>query len=177
MKDLGIVALSVAVAVVLARTGAFEHALNATKGSAIFGSFIGGLFFTSIFTAAPAVVVLGEIANQNSILLVALIGAAGSVIGDLFILRFIEDTVTEDFKELVRRAGGKNRIASIFKLRLFRWLMAFLGALVIASPLPDELGLFMMGLSKVKNSYFIPLSFALNFAGIAAVGIIARQLL
>src|SRR3989304_3240061 len=58
-------------------------------------------------------------------------------------------------------------IAGIFfRLRFFRWLIAFLGALVIASPLPDELGLMMMGFSKMRTLFFIPISFLLNSLGI-----------
>jgi len=61
-------------------------------------------------------------------------------------------------------------------LRLFRWSMVLFGALVIASPLPDEIGLAMMGLSKVKTLLFIPISFSLNAFGILIIGLIARTL-
>ena len=62
-------------------------------------------------------------------------------------------------------------------LRIFRWLIAFLGALIIASPLPDELGLTMMGFSKIKTSLFIPISFLLNSLGILIIGLIAKAVM
>ncbi|OGG78335.1 hypothetical protein A3A36_01445 [Candidatus Kaiserbacteria bacterium RIFCSPLOWO2_01_FULL_52_12b] len=68
-------------------------------------------------------------------------------------------------------------MVSIFRPRLFKWLIPFVGALIIASPLPDEAGLAMMGLSKMKTSVFIPISFALNFLGILAIGIFAKELM
>lgn len=66
---------------------------------------------------------------------------------------------------------------SIFRLRIFRWSIAFLGALVIASPLPDELGLMMLGFSKIKTSFFVPISFLLNFLGILVIGLIAKAIM
>jgi hypothetical protein len=61
-------------------------------------------------------------------------------------------------------------------MRVFRAVMPFLGALIIASPLPDELGLVFLGISKLKTRYFLPLSFVLNFFGILIIGLIAKSL-
>jgi uncharacterized membrane protein YdjX (TVP38/TMEM64 family) len=44
-----------------------------------------------------------------------------------------------------------------------------LGAIIIASPLPDEMGVGLMGISKLKTSQFILLSFVLNAIGIFIV--------
>ena len=51
-----------------------------------------------------------------------------------------------------------------------------LGALIIASPLPDELGLAMMGVARIKLRVLIPISLVLNFAGIVLIGLIANAL-
>jgi len=40
------------------------------------------------------------------------------------------------------------------------------GALIIISPLPDELGVSLMGISKLKWYRFLLLSFTLNTLGI-----------
>jgi hypothetical protein len=40
------------------------------------------------------------------------------------------------------------------------------GAVIIASPLPDEAGVSLLSLSKLKNWQFILLSFVLNATGI-----------
>ncbi|KKR47070.1 MAG: hypothetical protein UT80_C0011G0001, partial [Parcubacteria group bacterium GW2011_GWC1_40_13] len=71
----------------------------------------------------------------------------------------------------------QKRLFSIFRPKLFKWLIPFIGALIIASPLPDEAGLAMMGLSKMKTSVFIPISFALNFLGILAIGLFAKGMM
>ena len=173
MKDLAIIGLSVIIAVLMVKTGALKSLLVSTQEIKFIGSFIAGIFFVSIFSAAPATVVLAEIAQSNSVFWVAFFGGVGALVGDLVIFRFIKDGLAEDFYHLVRKTKSE-RLTAIFKLKLFKWLVPFLGALVVASPLPDELGLMMMGLSNMKTSLFIPVSFLLNFLGIFVIVFIAK---
>ena len=174
-RDLGLIVLSVFIAVILAKTGGLESLITSTQEVRFIGSFIAGIFFVSVFTAAPATVALGEIAQSNSIITVAIIGGLGALIGDLLIFRFIRDKISQDFSYLVK-ISRTERFFSVFKLKLFRWIIPFAGALIIASPLPDEIGVAMFGLSKMKNSYFILLSFVLNSAGILIIGLISKTL-
>lgn len=174
MRDLGVIIFSIVIAVILAKTGALESLLASTQEWRILGSLLAGIFFVSVFTVAPASVVLVEIAKANSLLEVALVGGIGALIGDLLIFRFIKDNLAEDILWLIRRTK-QERIVSIFRLKLFRWLIPFIGALIVASPLPDEIGLAMMGLSKMKTAVFMPISFVLNFLGILVIGMIAKS--
>ena len=175
MRDLGIIILSIVIAVILVKTGALKSLLTSTQELKFIGSFVAGIFFVSVFTAAPATVVLAEIAQSNSIFWVAFFGGVGALVGDLVIFRFIKNRLSDDFLYLIKKSKSE-RLISVFRLRLFRWLIPFVGALIVASPLPDELGLTMMGLSKMKTSLFIPLSFLLNFLGILAIGLIVKAL-
>ncbi|MBU2082301.1 hypothetical protein KKH14_02660 [Patescibacteria group bacterium] len=176
IKDASIVALSVLIAIILLKTGVFINILASSKSLELLGSFIAGIFFTSVFTAAPAAVVLAEIARVNSVILVALFGGAGAMIGDMIIFRFVKDKLSGDILYLLKKSKSE-KLISIFKLRIFRWSLAFLGALVIASPLPDELGLMMLGFSKMKTSLFVPVSFLFNSLGILIIGLIARAVM
>src|SRR3989338_294601 len=175
VRDLVFVIFSVFIAIILAKTGVFKDLITSTQEVRYIGSFIAGIFFVSVFTAAPATVALGEIAQSNSVMVVAILGGLGALIGDLIIFRFVKDRVSEHFDYLIKISKSK-RLLSIFKLKLFRWIVPFVGALIIASPLPDEIGVAMLGLSKMKNSYFILLSFLLNSAGILIIGLIAKAL-
>ena len=175
VKNLIILAISVSMAIFLAKTGIFENILGISKSVKFLGNFIAGLFFTSVLTVGPATVALGELAQMNSVFLVAFIGAIGSVMGDMIIFKFVKDRITDDFVALFERPKVQ-RLAHLLRLEIFRWLLPLIGALIIASPLPDEIGLAMMGLSKIKTHYFILLSFSLNFLGISLVGLVARGL-
>ncbi|MFA5392160.1 MAG: hypothetical protein WC306_00490 [Candidatus Paceibacterota bacterium] len=171
IKDLVIIAFSIVIAILMVKTGALKDLLISTQEIKFIGSFIAGIFFVFIFSVAPATVVLAEIAQSNSIFLVAFFGGIGALAGDLIIFRFMKDRVAEDFLQFIRKTKFK-KLISFFRLRFLKWLIPFIGALIIASPFPDELGLAMMGLSKMKTSLFIPLSFFLNFLGILAIGLI-----
>lgn len=173
MRDLAIVAISILAAVLLAKTEILKDILAANKESILISSFISGLFWTSVFTTAPATVALAEIAQFNSILLIAFVGGIGALIGDLIIFRFVKNHLAGDIDYLMKKTK-KERWFSIFKLKIFRWLIPLIGALVIASPLPDELGLALMGVARLKTAFFIPVSFAMNFLGILIIGSISK---
>ncbi|HLD60922.1 MAG TPA: hypothetical protein VJA27_02200 [Patescibacteria group bacterium] len=180
IKDLVILAISITAAVFLVKNQEIiDLFLHAFRGSEMLASFVAGTFFTSIFTTAPAMVALGEIAQEGSVLTTAFFGALGAVIGDLILFRFVRDGVSEDIEYLLRKIK-KEKISlfrgKFFHLKIFRYLWPLIGALIIASPLPDELGLMILGLSKTKTNIFIPLSFSFNFLGILAIGLIARAI-
>ncbi len=175
IRDLAIVILSIFIAIILAKTGALERLITSTQEMRFIGSFIAGILFVSVFTAAPATVALGEIAQSNSVITLAIIGGLGALVGDFIIFRFMRDRISQDFSYLIKISKSE-RLVSIFRLRLFKWLIPFIGALIVASPLPDEVGLAMLGLSRMKTSVFIPLSFLLNSIGILIIGLIAKAL-
>ena len=170
-----ILVFSVSLAVFLAKAGIFENILFASQGIKFLGNFVAGFFFTSVLTVGPAAVALGELAQANSIWLVALIGAAGAVIGDMILFRFVRDRITDDFIAIFKHTRF-NHIRDIFKLAIFHWLLPVLGFLLVASPLPDEIGLAMMGVAKIKTGTFIALSFGANFFGIVLVGLVVKAL-
>ncbi len=175
IKDLGIIFLSIILAVILVKTGILKTFLISAREWEIVGSFFAGMFFVSMFTVAPAGVILVEIAQSNSVFLTAIFGGLGALVGDLIIFRFIKDRLSGDFNYLINRVGVE-RFKHVFRFRFLKHLMSFFGALIVASPLPDELGLAMMGLSKMKSSLFIPVSFLLNFSGIFIIGSIAKNI-
>ena len=54
IRDLGIVLFSVIIGVLLAKTAAVESFLLTTSETRIFGSFVAGIFFTSIPVRVPS---------------------------------------------------------------------------------------------------------------------------
>lgn len=176
IQDLLIIASSIAFAVYLAKTEILLYALSSTKELEIIGSFIAGIFFTSIFTTAPSIVALGELSQANSILPTALFGALGAVVGDLIIFRFVRDRFAEHVSEIAREYGLMKRFRKILASKIMRRSSFLIGGLIIASPFPDELGISILGLSKMKTDVFTVVSFAFNFLGILAIGLAAQTL-
>lgn len=172
-RDVGAIALSVVVAVLLARSGLIGELLASVSGFSIIGGFVSGMFFVSVFTVAPAAAVLIELFQANSLFEVAIAAGLGGFVGDWVMFRFLRDRVAADLAFLARRSSLRGPLA-FFRFRSVRWLTPLLGALIVASPLPDEAGLALMGFSGLRTAVFLPLSFALNFFGVLAIGIIVR---
>jgi uncharacterized membrane protein YdjX (TVP38/TMEM64 family) len=176
IHDLIIIAISITGAVFLARSGLLEHILVSTGDLRFLGMFIAGVFFTSIFTTPPAIAALGAISLSNNPIEVAVFGALGAVVGDLIIFHFIRDNFAEHLKEVIGPRKLTARARALIHVRLFRIISFFLGALVIASPLPDELGVGLLGFSKMKTLWFVPVSFVCNAIGILLIAGVARAL-
>ena len=176
MKDVAIIVVSIVFAVFLVRSGALTELFASAKQFEVIGSFIAGMFFTSVFTTAPAIVTLGEIARDNNVIFTAIVGAMGSVVGDLIIFRFIRDRFAQHLMEALQHQTGGKKLKHFLKLRYFRWMTFLIGGAIIASPLPDELGITLLGFSKMKIWGFVMLSFVFNCTGIVLIGLIARSL-
>ncbi|MFZ2621063.1 MAG: hypothetical protein WAX85_00995 [Minisyncoccia bacterium] len=176
IQDIGIITLSVIVAIVIVKADILSDIVDSAHNFRLLGSFIAGLFFTSAFTTAPAIVTFGEMVKTSSIFTVAFAGATGALIGDLIIFRFVSDRLSDHLFELIKHQGMWRRLRVLFKLRYFRWFTFLAGGLILASPLPDELGIGLLGFSKIKVSHFIPISFFFNFVGILIIGFISRAI-
>lgn len=171
LRDAAIIIFSIILAIIFAWTGIINNLLSISKEWQTIGSVLAGLFFISVFTVAPSAVVLAELAKSGSPWLVALFGGLGAVLGDLMMFLFIRDIFTEDLKEIINHIKAKKFIHA-FGLKRLKWLIPLIGAIIIASPLPDEIGITLLGLSNMKKKTFILLSFIFNFLGILAIGLI-----
>ena len=174
-RDLLIILISICLAVTLTQLEIIDDFLDATQSMTIFSSLVAGVFFTSIFTIAPASVALAEIGQISSPSTVALFGALGAVVGDLIILYFIRDMFMEDMKGVFKKRKLK-KFLSFFHLGLWRWLLPIIGAAIIASPLPDELGLTIMGVSKIKTPYLLPIVFVMNYFGVLLIIAVGKMI-
>ena len=169
LLDVAILAGSMVAALYIVETGVV-HTLLSHFGSdtKYVAGFIAGVFFTSVFTAVPAGVVFAELAVENSLLWVALIGGTGAVVGDWLIFLFVRDRVTEDIRYLLGRSNWI-RLKHVFHTSLGHRILTLFGALLIASPLPDSIGLMILGLSKMRTPKFLLLSFFLHTLGIWSI--------
>jgi hypothetical protein len=171
--DTFFVLISIVLAIYLEKAGLINEFILAFGDFRILAILIGGIFFTSIFTTASAIVLLAEMSLMSPLALVVILGGIGSVMGDYVIFRFVKDRVVEDFKHLLSYQKRK-RLRQVFRRKLFRYFVPFIGGLIIASPLPDELGVSVLSLSKLEEKYFFAISFFCNSAGILAIALIAR---
>ncbi len=164
---------SVLTAYLIVRLGTVDNFLDSVSGLTHVGSFLAGIFFTSLFTTVPAIVVLGELALTTPLWIVALFGGLGAVVGDYILFLIVRQGLSKDIEYLIAHSSFK-RLRKIMHTKLFHHMLPFLGALVLASPLPDEIGLAMLGFSKVDKDRFLLISLVTNSFGIFVIGLIAR---
>ncbi len=175
IHDIFLIAISIIVAIFVVESGLAHELVLSLDGFSLIGVFVAGMFFTSVFTTPPAIAVLGTLAETTTLPLLVLFGALGAVLGDSIIFMFVKDRVAEDIKFLTTFTRRK-RFFAIFRTRLFKFFVPFIGALIIASPFPDELGISMLGLSKVKGWSFFLISFTMNGLGILVIGWLAKSI-
>lgn len=175
IKDSLLIFCSIGVALFFLLTPVVEKLLTSTREIEWFVTFIAGIFFTSVLTVPAAIVVLGELGATMSPWTVAAIGALGAVCGDFILFRFIKSHFNRDIEEFVKHRRFR-LLFSFTRLRSFRWLLPFLGGLIMASPLPDELGVTLLGVAKLPTKIFMVVSYVSNFIGILLVALIGRSL-
>jgi len=96
---------------------------------------------------------------------VALWGALGAVCGDLVLFYFIRDRFSDDLLNSFSSVFTRHFLAS-FHVGFYKWVSPVLGALIIASPLPDEFGITLLGFSKTRTWALMIISFIGNILGI-----------
>jgi hypothetical protein len=174
-RDMFFILLSVLFAMILVRFGVIKNIIGMVEEGKIIGSFLAGVFFTSAFTIAPASIALAELSQTTSIWVVAFCGALGAVVGDMVLFLFIRDKFADDLSKALHAYHDK-KLTRFFHRKFFHWLTPLIGAFIIASPLPDEMGITMLGVSKIKTGTLVAISFVMNFVGILLVAFVAHAL-
>jgi len=166
--DILMIFIGIIIAIVIVQTGFLDLIINALKDYYIIASFISGIFFTSAFTIAPSSISLVHIANYAPTPYVVVFGALGAMCGDLILFFFIRDRFAEDLMKTFKK-GTVKHILNSFHFGLLKWLAPIVGALIIASPIPDEFAITLLGMSKIKTIILMPLSLIMNSIGIYAL--------
>lgn len=175
-QDAVFLIIGISFALIVLKFGLAERLVFFLNDFQWLGIIFAGMLFTSVFTTATSIVLLATFAQTTSPLILAVFGGFGAMIGDYIIFRFVKDRISEDFKYLFS-FSKRQRILAIFKTHLFKFFVPFIGALIIASPLPDEIGIVMLGMSKVNNRLFLSISYVMNGTGILIISLIARSIL
>lgn len=175
IRDLFFIGLSLVGTIFLVRFGVLDSLLSFSQGTVIMSSLIAGLFWTSVFTIAPASIAIAHLSHSIDSVTLAAWGAFGAMLGDLVIFSFIKDIFSEDIKGAIKTSRFKSLLSKTH-FSFLRWFGPIIGALVIISPLPDEIGLSLMGISKMKTRYLIPLALILNFIGIYLLAVVSQSL-
>lgn len=129
------------------------------------GGFIAGILFVCTPTAALGAVMLSVLIHDVPAIPLCIVAGAGAVAADLVMFHIVKDGLLGELEDIYNQVGGR-KLSHIFRSKAFRWTLPVIGAFIIASPLPDELGVGLLGISKLSPLRFALLSWILNSIGI-----------
>lgn len=135
----------------------------------ILGAFIAGMLFSYGFTAAPATALLLILARQENLFLLWIVASVGAVLSDILIFKFIRLSFTDEISRLSKNKYFRKIHATTHPF-LKKYLLPALASFIIASPLPDEIGVALLAMThSVSTRTFIIMSFILNSFGILVI--------
>lgn len=151
--------------VVALDTALVQSALGYIEHLELLGIVIAGTLFVSFFTAAPAIALLLVFDQLYDPLTIAVYAAMGAAIGDWIILKIFEEKVGYELKPLAKKWHMMPMIRRL-RRKKNRDRTVLLGMFCIASPLPDEMGIGLMGIAHLPTLSLLIVTFLLNAAGI-----------
>jgi uncharacterized membrane protein YdjX (TVP38/TMEM64 family) len=165
-RNTALLAASVILLLIFADHAIVRGILAAISDLGYLGLFFAGFFIVSTFTIVPATLLLSEMSNVYGFWETVVLATLGAIAGDFIIFKLIKDRVSEELLEMFDAIGREKHLYRIFHSPLMAWLTPVVGAAIIASPLPDEIGLGILGVARMSNIRFLILVSVLDFIGI-----------
>lgn len=139
--------------------------INYLGGLSYLGVFIAGVLLSFGFTA-PLALGFFIVLNPQNLWLSVILGSLGSTLADLIIFKTIKFSFMDEFNELQKTAAIKriNKLVRSNKNILIKhYLLYIFAGIIIATPLPDEIGVSMIaGLTTIKSWKLASISFILH---------------
>jgi hypothetical protein len=112
-----------------------------------FGTFLAGLLYPYALTSAAGTGILLILAKEQNILLAGVIAGIGALISDIILFLFVTHSFSDELQKLSKET---------FVRTINRWipdsirvyLLATFAGLLIASPLPTEIGIMLLASIK-----------------------------
>ena len=164
-KGLTLILINTLLAIFLSRYDFFNRFFFSTRHIPFAGSFIAGLLYVSTTTAALGILILADLSKRLSPIEIALLAGLGGAVADFGLFKFFRDDLLKELTPIYNKLGGKH-LTRLMYHKSFRWSLPIIGAIIIASPLPDEIGISLMGITKIKSYQFFLLSFVLDVTGL-----------
>jgi hypothetical protein len=129
-----------------------------------FSAVLAGALFVSTFTMATGILILTTLATTLSPIEIILLAGLGAVLADILIFKWVRNGVDKEVEPIYRQLTG-GHFKKLFHTKYFGWTLPVLGTLMIISPLPDELGVSLLSISKITTEKFIVISWISHTLG------------
>lgn len=153
----------------------FRGSIGPTSSHGYLSAFVAGVLYVYGFTAAFGTGILLSLPESIPAVPATALAAFGSLLGDLVIFRVIREYFGDEIMQ-ISQTKTFAWLSSNLPVSVRRYGMTVLGLAVIASPLPDELGVSLIASGRMSGRSFAILSFLLNAAGILVLILTGRGL-
>lgn len=158
--------LGIILAILVFTIPALREAVKNIEQSGYPGAFVTGILYGINLTSATATAIFFQIPDRFNPLIIAIVGAAGAVLYDLTVFSIFRHSSHTHWFETLKEKIPTHRI------RWPNWVNLMIGLVIIASPLPDEIGAGWFGVGGIRPLRFALFSFSAN-----AIGIFTLQLM
>ncbi|MBN1792815.1 hypothetical protein JW826_03985 [Candidatus Woesearchaeota archaeon] len=146
----------------------------------LLGVFISGILYVYGFTAAIGAASLLVLSKEVPFLLAAVVAGIGALLGDLVIFKLIRHEFMTEIGHLANEPiviHSRAFLERTLHAHIKTFLPQAIGVFMIASPLPDEIGVSLLAASRNISQYaFSIISFTLNTLGIMMVLYVGRMI-
>lgn len=141
-----------------------------------FGTFLAGLLYPYSFTSVAATAILLIIAKTQNLLYAGLIASFGALLSDLAIFFFVKRGFCDEVLKLSKEPTIQ---------RFSRWirpsfrapLIVVLASILIASPLPTEIGIMLMtSVKQISTRKFAVVVYALHVSAIYVILLVGNKI-
>lgn len=168
IKDSLFFFVSLSIAWWIIKTGFLHIALEGIYPVKFVADFVAGLFYATFLTSPISVAMLISLANEGNPIITAVVAGFGAMIGDLLVIRILKKDVTKDIATLASDLKLK-RVKGLIRKYSLDALLPIIASLLIASPLPDEIGLVLLSETKLTYKELMALSYFLNTVGMLII--------
>lgn len=167
-------------AYVLYQIGMFEWLDGRVHGFGYPGVFAAGLLFSYGFTTPFAIAAFVAIAHEVNPWIAAPLAGIGALLSDLVIFELLRISFFGNELERLRHTRMIDRIHHMLHHettpeRVRKALLWVMASIVIASPLPDEIGVALLsGSTKLSERAFAVICVTMNTLGILVILVLTR---
>jgi hypothetical protein len=128
------------------------------------GMFVSGVLYGYSITTAIGIALLLIFGGSNQIFLVALLGGLGAAFSNFLLFGTIRNISSGNY--IANTPRRFKTFIQWMKQQKAQWILLGIGMLGFLLPIPDEIGVSLMGLSRLTLTRFLLLSVFFNTLGI-----------
>lgn|SRR3990167_5995953 len=171
-KNLSLLTFGLIVGILLYRSEAFKEALVGLGSFSYVSALLAGVLYDTTFTVSTSIAILLVLVKTMSYVPLIILSTIGAVIGDYLVFKFVKDGLMRELvpvEAAFEKEVGHRRVhyfKHLFHSRYFHWTLPVVAVIMIGTPLPNELGIGLLGASGVKTKNLLIISLIFNFIGL-----------